>query len=78
MWDCYRELCFSAAALHANLAAVQVDDPFNDGQTDAVTLSRMGFVRLIEFIEDIRQTLSGDIWTSVRNVDLNLVVLLFD
>ena len=68
----------AAAALHADLAAVQTHDPFDNGKSDAGALAGMGFVRLIEFIEDIRQTLRGNIWPGVRNMDLNLVILFFD
>ena len=46
----------AALALHRNPAVVQIHDLFDDGKPDAVALLRVGFVRLIEFVEKLGES----------------------
>lgn len=68
----------AAAAFRCDFPTVEMYDTFNDCKSDAIALAGMGFISLIEFIEDIRQALRRNIGPGVRNMDLNLVILVFD
>jgi len=65
-------------ALDGDLAAVEVDYPFDDGKTDAVALARVRFVGLVELVEDLVELFGLNVLARVRDRDSNALARLAD